>query len=378
MEVLQLIDLAMSKGASDLHLVVSRPPLLRIDGLLEPLDDMPPLDEDDIVRAFKQITNKGKSKKSTSYNKEQVQFENHLELDFASTIPGVCRLRCNAAKQRGTYVLSIRLLPLVVPTVAALGLPDVCQKLPLEPRGLIMVSGPAGSGKSTTMAAMINLLNSKTARRVVTVEDPIEYVFPGRKCLITQRELGNDTLSFAQATKHVLRQDPDVILVGELRDYETAAAVLGLAETGHLVLTTTHGSNSVQSVERIIDLFPPYERSQAQSRLASLLVGVLSQALIPRSDGPGRVVAVEVMLANPAVKSLIREDKIYQLPNAIRSQGKAGMQLFDHALVKLYREGLITYENMLAFCQDEHEIEQSCKQAQVTGLPSLASAVSQA
>lgn len=350
MDIFSLVNSAMAKSASDLHLVVSRPPILRIHGSLCPLDSAPPLTAEDINQAFNQIAS----------DKDQEYFQNCLELDFGYTIPDVCRLRCNAAKQRRTISLVIRLLPLTIPAFDELGLPEVCRELVLRPRGLVVVSGPAGSGKSTTLAAMINHLNSVEKRHVVTIEDPVEYVYPELNCAITQRELGTDTLSFAGALKHVLRQDPDVILVGEMRDLETAAAVLTVAETGHLVLTTGHAPSASQAIERIIDLFPPHERHLAQSRLASLLIGVLCQSLIPKADYSGRVAAVEVMLASPAVRSLIRDGKMYQLPSTMRTQARLGMEMFDQALVKLYHRGLITSESLLAFCNDRDEVAQLC------------------
>ena len=355
MDISPLLHLAMSKGASDLHLVAASPPLFRINGVLGPVDDMQPLTPDDIAQAFNQITS----------DKERADFNRCLELDFGYTIPGVGRFRCNAAKQCGTISLVIRLLPLVVPTLDELELPEICKELVLKRRGLVVVSGPTGSGKSTTLAAMINHLNSVESRRVVTIEDPIEYVYSNLNCTITQRELGNDTLSFAEALKRVLRQDPDVILVGEMRDLETAAAVLTIAETGHLVLTTGHAPSAPQAIERIVDLFPPHERHLAQSQLASLLLAVLCQTLIPRADSPGRIAAVEVMLASPAVRNLIRDSKIYQLPNTIRMQTQLGMALLDQALVNLYRKGIISRENLFAFCNDGDEVAQLCGKVKV-------------
>ena len=347
MDIFPLLHLAKQKGASDLHLVVSNTPILRINGLLEPAADMPPLTSDDMNLLFSQITT----------DKEREEFQHHLELDFGYSVPEIGRLRCNAAKQHGTISLVIRLLPLVVPTIDELKLPSVCKELPLRRRGLVVVSGPTGSGKSTTLAAMINHLNNVESRRVVTVEDPIEYVHSNVRCTITQRELGSDTLSFAEALKRVLRQDPDVILVGEMRDSETAAAVLTIAETGHLVLTTGHAPSTSQAIERIIAMFPPHEQKFAQERLASLLLGVLCQALVPKADSSGRMVAVEIMLANPAVRNTIREGKIHQLPNTIVTHARTGMQLFDQALAKLYREGIIDSENLFAFCNDRAEVE---------------------
>ena len=248
------------------------------------------------------------------------------------------------------------MLPAVVPTLDELGLPEVCKELVLKPRGMVVVSGPTGSGKSTTLSAMINYLNSVESYRVVTIEDPIEFVYSNDRCIITQRELGADTHSFAEALRHVLRQDPDVILVGEMRDLETASAALTLAETGHLILTTGHAPSAPQAIERIIDLFPPYERPLVQSRLASLLVGILCQALVPRVDGSGRVAAIEVMLTSPAVRNNIREGKIYQLPNAILTQARLGMVLLDHSLADLYHKGLISRESVLAFCNNPDEV----------------------
>jgi len=350
MDILSAVHLAAEKGASDLHLVASSPPLLRINGALQPVADMQPLTPEDISQAFSQLTS----------DKERADFQRCLELDFGYTLPDVGRLRCNVAKQRGTISLVIRLLPPTIPTLDELGLPEVCKELVLKPRGLVVVSGSSGSGKSTTLAAMINYLNGIESRHVVTIEDPIEYIYSNHRCTITQRELGSDTLSFAEALKHVLRQDPDVILIGEMRDLETAAAVLTIAETGHLILTTGHAPSASQAIERIIDLFPPHERHLAQSRLASLLLGVLCQALIPKADGSGRIAAVEIMLATPAVRNLIREGKIYQLPSAIRTQARQGMELFDQVLVNLYRKGTISSENLFAWCNDRGEVGQLC------------------
>jgi len=346
MDIFQLLHLAIAKGASDLHLVVSSPPVVRINGLLQPVDDIPALTAEDIDQAFRQITSE----------EEQENFNRDMELDFGYDLRGAGRLRCNASKQRGGVSLVIRMLPVTIPSIEALGLPDVCKKLVLRPRGLVVVSGPTGSGKSTTLAAMIDHLNNTESRRVVTIEDPIEYVYDNKLCTITQRELGSDTLSFAEALKHVLRQDPDVILVGEMRDIDTASAVLTVAETGHLVLTTGHAPSTSQAIERIIDMFPPHERSLVQSRLASLLNGILCQSLIPKIDGSGRVAAIEIMLATAAVRNLIREGKIYQLPNSIRTQTRMGMALLDQALVNIYREGVISRENMLAFCNNVEEV----------------------
>ncbi len=347
MDILSLLGTARAMGASDVHLIDSSPPLLRVGGCLRPADGVAPLTAEKISEALAQLTTP----------QEREDFARRLELDFGYTLPDGCRLRGNAAQQRGSLSLALRLLPATIPTIDDLELPQVCKELALKPRGLVIVTGPTGSGKSTTLAAMIQHLNCNESRRIVTIEDPIEYVYPSIRCAITQRQLGTDTLSYADALKHVLRQNPDVILVGEVRDSETAAAVLTVAETGHLVLTTGHAPSAPQAVERVIDLFPPHDRHLAQARLASLLVAVLCQALVPRAHDSGRIAAVEVMLANPPVRNLIREGKMFQLPNVIRTHRDIGMVSLDEALVNLYLKGVITKETLLAFCNDHAEVE---------------------
>src|SRR3989304_457785 len=346
MDILSVIRLADEKKTSDIHIVAFSPALFRVRGSLEPVAEMAPLTPDDIDEALKQVTTE----------EQRAAFERNLELDFGYTVPGVGRIRGNAAKQRGTTTLVIRLLPSKVPSFEELGLPDICKELILKPRGMVVVSGPTGSGKSTTLSAMINYLNDTASKSLVTIEDPIEFVYTNDKCVITQRELGGDTKSFSEALRHVLRQDPNVILVGEMRDLETASAAITLAETGHLVLTTGHAPSAPQTGERVIDLFPPHEPPTVQSRLASLLNGVLCQTLVPKADGTGRVAAVEVLLASPAVKSKICDFKIYQLHNVMMTQSRAGMVLLDTVLVDFYRKGVINRESVLAFCNDQDEV----------------------
>jgi twitching motility protein PilT len=347
MDIFALLRTAAAKGASDLHLVVSSPPLLRVNGALQAVDDAKPLTANEINQAFLQITTP----------EQRENFHHQLELDFNYSLSNVGQLRCNAAQQRGAISLAVRLLSARIPTIDELELPAIYKELSLKQRGLIIVTGPTGSGKSTSQAAMIQHLNENESRHVVTIEDPIEYVHPSIKCAITQRQLGSDTLSFPEALRRVLRQDPDVILVGEMRDLDTAAAVLSIAETGHLILTTGHAPSASQAVERVIDLFPPHERPLAQARLASLLIAVLFQTLVPRADGSGRIAAIEILLANPAAKNLIREGKTYQLPNVIRTHRELGMLSLDEALVDLYLKRIISHESMLTFCSDRKEVE---------------------
>ena len=347
MDVFALLRTGNSKRASDLHMVVGSPATFRIDGSLEAADGDGLLAAEDINEAFLQLTTP----------EEREHFHRHLELDFGYTLPDVGRLRCNAAQQRGSISLAVRLLPPKIPTIDELELPAICRELATKPRGLVIITGPTGSGKSTTMAAMIQHLNFNETRHIVTIEDPIEYVYTSIKCAVTQRQLGSDTLSFANALKHILRQDPDVILVGEMRDPDTADAVLTIAETGHFILTTGHAPSATQAIERVIDLFPPHQRHLAQVRLASLLVAGLCQVLVPRADGSGRIAAVEIMLGIPPVKALIREGKIYQLPNVIRTHRDIGMISLDEALVSLYLKGTITGESVLDYCNDRQEVE---------------------
>ena len=345
--VVELLRVARGEGASDLHLVTDYPPFLRVNGTLKTIEKADPMSPEDVQTCLEELA-----------TPSQVEvFRRDLELDFSYSLPQVGRLRCNAARQRGSISFAIRLLPPEIPTIDDLVLPQICKELALCPRGLVIVSGPTGAGKSTTQAAMLGHINVNRACHIVTIEDPIEYTHTNLNSAITQRELGTDTRSFAEALKHVLRQDPDVIMVGEMRDLETAASVLTIAESGHLVLTTGHATSAYQCVERVVDLFPPDQRYLAQNRLASLIVGVLCQILVPRSDGSGRIVAVEVMIGNVAVKNLIREGKIYQLPNVIRTSSLEGMETLDQALVRLYLKGMITLETVGNFCNDKEEVE---------------------
>ncbi len=296
--IVDLIRFSAEQHASDLHLVVNYPPFLRVNGDIKAIQGAERLTPESIQRALEGLATPAQLE----------EFRHALELDFSESLPQLGRIRCNAARQRGAISMAIRLLPPEIPNIDELLLPQICKELAMYPRGLVVISGPTGAGKSTTLAAMINHINVNTASHIISIEDPIEYTYTNLNSAITQRELGSDTHSFADALKHVLRQDPDVIMVGEMRDIDTAAAVLSIAESGHLVLTTGHATSAYQCIERVIDLFPPEQRYLAQIRLASLIVGVLCQILVPRADGSGRIVAVETMLGNVAVKNLIREE----------------------------------------------------------------------
>ncbi len=346
MDMIATLQIAKERNASDLHLVADMPPLMRIHGSLNPADDLPVVSEQNLEEMLAQVTTE----------EQRETFATTHELDFGASVAQVGRVRFNAARQRGSISFVNRLLPDTVPGPEALGLPDICKDLILRPRGLVVVSGPTGSGKSTTLASMIQFLNENENRRVITIEDPIEYTYKHQRCTITQRELGADTLSFSEALRHVLRQDPDVILVGEMRDLETASAALTVAETGHLVLTTGHAPSASQAVERIINMFPPHERNLTQSRLASLLLGILCQALVPKLNGNGRIAAIEVMLANSAVRNLIREGKTFQIPNTIRMNSHSGMELLDQALVRLWKQNVISKQSVWEFCNDREEV----------------------
>ena len=346
MDIFEWVAVAKSENASDLHLAAGSPPLIRVKGDLLRIDSYAPLMAEEMEAAFIQIATPDGLEK----------FQKDHELDFKYLLPDGTSLRCNAAQERGRLSLSIRILPPVIPTLDELQLPEILKQLAMLERGLIVVSGPTGSGKTTTQAAMIQYINAAQTRHILSFEDPIEYSHPNNKSKVTQRELGGDTFSFAEALKHALRHDPDVIVVGEMRDSETAAAVISMAETGHLVISTGHASSAPQCVERIVDLFPHNERFLIQMRLASLLTAVFCQTLVPRADGSGRIAAVEIMQVNAAIRNLIREGKLTQLADAIRDYAQNGNITLDEALFKLYWRGTITMEMAVKYCHDSGEI----------------------
>ncbi|MHA2067145.1 MAG: type IV pilus twitching motility protein PilT [Candidatus Thorarchaeota archaeon] len=333
----ELFELMVDKEASDLHLWVPSPPVLRINGVLTPLNQFAPATPEYVEKVFSEIVT---PEQKNTFLEEQ-------ELDFTHSIPGLARLRVNALRQRGTISLAFRLVPYGVPSIDELGIPQICNKLVLKPRGLVLVTGPTGCGKSTTLAAMINHLNENDARTVITIEDPIEYLHANKKCLIAQRDLGDDTKSFANALVHALRHDPDVIVVGEMRDAETMSTAITAAETGHLVLGTLHAVDTVQAIHRIIDMFPYVQQRQILIQLSQVLEAILSQTLLPRIGG-GRIAAFEVLIANSAIRKLIREERVFELPRNMEfSTEEEGMRTLDQALADLVRNGIVSREDAM-------------------------------
>ncbi len=333
--------------ASDLHLRVPSHPMLRVDGELASLQDWPVLSIDTAEALFEQVATP----------EQRHEFDKEHELDFAYSLPGVARFRVNVMKQRGSLSLAFRVVPFKILTIDELSLPQVCKQLILRPRGMILVTGPTGSGKSTTMAAMIDYLNETRACNVITIEDPIEFLHKNKKCLIAQRDLGDDTHSFDAALIHALRHDPDVIVVGEMRDVETMSIAIRAAETGHLVMGTLHTRDSAQTVDRIIDMFPPSQQSQIRLQVSQSIEGVLSQTLLPKLHGKGRVAAFEVMLANAAVRNLIRDGRTYELPNVIQLNNKDQMQTLDQSLAILVSKGLASREEALSKSSNPERLE---------------------
>ncbi len=358
MEIDKLLKLVVDKGASDLHLKVPNPPVLRINGELMPQEDLPPLAPKDIEWVFEQITTQ----------EQKVAFLREPELDFAYSIPGVARFRVNALKQRGTMGIAFRVVPFGVPTIDELGLPQLFKELILKPRGLILVTGPTGSGKSSTMAAMINHLNETDKRSIITIEEPIEFLYRDKKCIIAQRDVGDDTKSFYTASIHALRHDPDVIVVGEMRDLDTISTAIMAAETGHLVVATLHTTDAAQTVDRIVDVFPHGQQRQIRLQMSQVIEAIISQALLPRIGG-GRVAAFEIMLASSAVRNLIREQKVFELPSIMQMSSKDGMQTLDQALADLVRRNIVTEEEAMRKSSDPGRLKRQLQfQADVSPL----------
>ena len=342
----QLLKAMVEKGASDLHITTGSPPQLRIDGQLVPLKTTPltPVETKQICYSI--LTDSQKHK-----------FEEDNELDLSFGVKQLSRFRANIFMQRGAVAGAFRAIPFKILTFQELGLPPVVSDLAKRPRGLILVTGPTGSGKSTTLASIIDRINQERHEHIMTIEDPIEYLHPHKNCLVNQREIGADTRSFKTALKYILRQDPDVVLVGEMRDLETIEAALVIAETGHTCFATLHTNGAVQTINRILDVFPPYQQPQVRAQLSFVLEGVLSQALIPRPGGPGRVLALEIMIPNPAIRNLIREDKVHQIYSSMQvGQTKFGMQTFNQSLASLVARRLITPDDALGRSSDPEEL----------------------
>jgi twitching motility protein PilT len=344
----ELLRTAMQWGANDVHLVVPAPPMLRLNHELVPVSGEL-LTPSEVKKVFESVTSE----------KQRQAFYKELEIDFAYSISGLGRFRVNASMQRGSIALTIRCLPMKVPSMEELGLPDICKTLILKRKGLILVCGPTSSGKSTTLAAMIDYLNGKASKKVLTVEDPIEYLYSNKKCLIIQRELEEDTTSYASAMRHALRQNADVILVGEMRDVATIAAAISAAETGHLVLATAHTQGAANVISRLISEFPSGQQDQVRTQLALTLEAVVSQLLVPRADGKGRVAIFEIMLANYAIRHLIRENKTHQISSVIETSSQQGMQTLDQALEAAVKNKVIEFEEALLRAQRPEDLEKA-------------------
>jgi twitching motility protein PilT len=330
--------MSLKRGASDVHLVAGLRPLLRIHTVLAPVEDFDVLTPENTEAFVKQLVSEERYKDLLT----------NRDLDFSAELPGMGRFRVNAHFQRNTVGIAFRAISSSVPALEDLNLPAVAQSLVSCPRGLVLVTGPTGSGKSTALASMVDAINRSYSHHVITLEDPIEYEIRPRKCVVEQREVGNDVTTFASGLRHALRQDPDIILVGEMRDLETTAAAISAAETGHLVLSTLHTQSAAQTIERIIDIYPPSQQAQIQSMLSTTLQAVLSMALFKRADRTGMIPACEVMLCNPAIRNCIRENRIHEIPNIITTNKQHGMCLFDDALKDLVLGGYITRDQGLA------------------------------
>src|SRR3984957_8792051 len=355
----QLLRTMIEKGASDLHITTATPPVLRIDGSIIPLR-LPPLGPIDT----KQLCFSVLSEEHRAY------FEKHNELDLSFGVKGLSRFRANIYTQKGAVAGAFRAIPFKILSFEDLGLPPILAQFADKPSGLVLVTGPTGSGKSTTLAAMIDKINSEQRLHIITVEDPIEYLHGHKLSIVNQREVGSDTEGFKTALRYVLRQDPDVVLIGELRDLETIEAALTISETGHLVFATLHTNSAVSTINRIIDVFPPHQQPQVRSKLSFVLQGVVSQQLLPRYNAPGRVMALEIMVPNPAIRNLIREDKIHQIYSQMQvGQDKYAMQTLNQSLFSLYQRKLISQEEAMGRAIEIDELRMMMEGRTAMGAP---------
>lgn len=345
MELKNILKVASEKDASDLHITTGSVPIVRIDGRLIPLSNFSRIYKEDSKRLVYSVLN----------DKQKATFERDLELDFSLEISGMNRFRVNVHMQRGNVEAAFRMVSLNIKSIADLGLPSVVTDLCRKPQGLVLITGPTGVGKTTTLAAMVDLINSERQAIIIVVEDPIEFVHVNKRSIIKQREIHSDTRSFSNALVHALRQDPNVIVVGEMRDLETISTVLTAAETGHLVMATLHTPDASQTVDRIIDVFPPYQQQQVKIQLAGTLQGVISQQLLPRKDRGGRVLATEVMIATPAVRNLIREHETEQLLTHIQTGFQYGMHTMDKSLKALFQRGVISEHIFKTYVRNPEE-----------------------
>jgi len=341
-----LLEEVVRRRASDLHLQVGLPPMLRVDGSLVPVAGFNPLDESAVETLIFAILDAD----------QQQILEKDKEFDFSFAFGSLGRFRVNAYHERGNLAAALRLIPNEIKSITELGLPPVVMNFASYPRGLVLITGPTGSGKSTTLAALIDKLNTETSQHIITIEDPIEFTHKSKKSVVVQREVHYDTYSFSAALRSSLRQDPDVVLIGEMRDLETISAAITIAETGHLVLASLHTNSAAQSIDRMIDVFPPHQQSQIRAQLANILMAICSQRLVPAIGG-GRVVAAEILIANPAVRNIIREGKSHQLDAVIQTGSDSGMQTMDRTLVNLVQSGVVTYDEARSFAVDLTEFE---------------------
>ena len=346
-----LLTIMIERGASDLHVTTGTYPQIRLNGKLLQLNQFEQLTPQDTQRLAYSVLNEGQKQK----------FEEENELDLSFGIQGLARFRCNVYRQRGAVAAAIRVIPFKIRSFNELGLPAIVEQLAERPKGLVLVTGPTGSGKSTTLAAMIDKINSERSDHIMTIEDPIEFVHQHKKCLVNQREVFSDTHSFKNALKSILRQDPDVVLVGEMRDLETIAAALTIAETGHLTLGTLHTNSCAQTMNRIIDVFPTSQQAQVRAQLSLVLEGVLSQQLIPTADGRGRAMALEIMVTTPAIRNLIREEKLHQIYSSMQAGQKFGMQTMNQSLFELVQKRKIVREEAVNRSMLPDELEQLLK-----------------